>query len=594
MEPRGTWPAGVKGERMRDIRQAIIIGGGPGGLYAAILLRLVMPTVQVTIFERQSAEHETFGFGVAFHEATLRKLAEADPVSRAGLEELLRPWDDVAFHVRGHEYRVAGHAFAGCSRDSLIRLLRGRATELGARIEFVRSASATEHAGADLVIIADGSGSRNRALLAPDATVSARPNWFVWLGTTRPMAEMNFFFRETPYGLFVAHAYPHDAGTGTWIVETESATLRASGLEGASQAVTAEAMQRVFADDLAGAALLARDSSWRQFPVVRCARWADGNMALIGDAKATVHYSIGSGTKIAMEDAVALVAAVASASTVTEGLARYEQDRRPQVEQLQARAYGSMLWFETMDAHWDMPAAQFAFSGVTRKTDETYASVRSRGDALATAALHAFAGAGDADPLDVPVRISSLQLPGRRLRTEDTAPPDPARPAALALSTPVTSAQEAYAAVDRLAESRAAARGIVVSATGQLPSAVEAAARSAELLVIDVDDLAAATGLVSAARAAWPRERPLGIRIRPCADPQAILPMLGAAIAEGCDLVVVSPEETAGEAAASLVVPTSDFIRHALKTPTACAGPRSREAAETILISGRADLVEVS
>ena len=599
MELRRTRPVDVKEERMRDIRHAIIIGGGPGGLYAAILLRLAMPSVPVTIFERQSAEHETFGFGVAFHEATLRKLAEADPVSRAGLEELLQPWDDVAFHVRGHEYRVAGHAFAGCSRDSLIRLLRGRATELGARIEFGRRASATEHARADLVIIADGSGSRNRALLAPGATVSARPNWFVWLGTTRPMAEMNFFFRETPGGLFVAHAYPHDAGAGTWIVETDSATLRASGLEGASQAVTAEAMQRVFADDLAGAPLLARDSSWRQFPVVRCARWADGNMALIGDAKATVHYSIGSGTKIAMEDAVALVAAVASASTVTEGLARYEQDRRPQVEQLQARAYGSMLWFESMDAHWDMPAAQFAFSGVTRKTDETYVSVRSRGDALATAALHAFAGTGDADPLDVPVRIGSLQLPGRRLHTEDTACPrsDPARPAALALSAPVTSAQEASAAIDRLAESRAATRAIVVSASAQFPSMVEAVAGSAELLVIDVDDLATAAGLVSAARAAWPRERPLGIRIRPSGEPQAILPMLRATIAEGCDLVVVSPEGTAGpagEAAASLIVPTSDFIRHALKTSTACTGPRSRETAETILISGRADLVEVS
>jgi hypothetical protein len=161
----------------------------------------------------------------------------------------------------------------------------------------------------------------------------------------------------------------------------------------------------------------------------------------------------------------------------------------------------------------------------------------------------------------------------------------------------VTSAQEASAAIDRLAESRAATRAIVVSASAQFPSMVEAVAGSAELLVIDVDDLATAAGLVSAARAAWPRERPLGIRIRPSGEPQAILPMLRATIAEGCDLVVVSPEGTvgpAGEAAASLVVPTSDFIRHALKTSTACTGPRSRETAETILISGRADLVEVS
>lgn len=579
---------------MRDMRDAVIIGGGPGGLYAAILLRLALPSARVRVYERHPAEQETFGFGVAFHEATLRKLAEADPVSRAGLEDLLHPWDDVAFHVRGQEYRVPGHAFAGCSRHRLIQMLRRRATELGAEIEFGRQADVAEHADADLMVVADGSGSRNRSALDVAPGVTARPNWFVWLGTTRPMAEMNFFFREVAGGLLVAHAYPHDDGAGTWIVETDSPTLRACGLEGADEATTVQVLQQVFADDLDGAPLIARDSSWRQFPAIRCRQWTRGNTALIGDAKATVHYSIGSGTKIAMEDAVALTGALASAGSVAEGLAGYERTRRPAVEQLQARAHGSMLWFETMAAHWGMPAAQFAFSGVTRKTDETYESVRSRAPGLAAAALRAFAFpredecAGDVAPLDVPLRLGGLRLPGRRVRVVDGSSESadqvsPVTPTDLAVSVPVSSPQGALAALGRLAAVEAAARALVVTGASRIQPVVTAiAAGPADLLILDVADLDAAPGLVSAARAAWPDDRLLGVRIRSAAEPESVLPPLRDLIARGCALVSVAD------------APMSDLIRQALKVPTICEGPWSREAAETLLVSGRADLVEVS
>ena len=594
---------------MTEMRDAVVIGGGPGGLYFGILLRKALPAANVRVLERRGADHETFGFGVAFHEATLRKLAEADPVSRAALSGILRPWDDVAFHVRGHEYRVPGHAFAGCSRHRLIQLLQRRAAEVGVTVEYGRSASVAEVASADLVVVADGSGSHNRAVL-PDrgATVVERPNRFVWLGTTKPMAEMNFFFREVPEGLFVAHAYPHDDGHGTWIVETEEQTFLRSGLDRAGEAATVEFLQRVFADDLGGEPLIARDSSWRRFPLVECDQWTLRNIAFVGDAKATVHYSIGSGTKIAMEDAVALADALSSADTVAEGLARYEAVRRPQLELLQTRALGSMQWFESLAARWDMDAAQFALSGVTRKTDETFQSVRARAPELAAAALRAYSGrqgAGAGTPFDVPFELAGLRLAGRRVRIMKEVPGLAAGPADLVMTAPLQVEDDAGSVIGALAGIKAAARALVVrgEAAGERLRSVldQAAACAVNLMIVDLsgssafeqpDDEHAAEAtraLTSAFRAAWAAERPLGVRIRPPREPARAIPLLRDLAARGCGVVAVAaaPPGTAGQAF------VSDLIRHSVRLPTICEGAQTRDAAETVLISGRADLVEI-
>jgi 2-polyprenyl-6-methoxyphenol hydroxylase-like FAD-dependent oxidoreductase len=593
------------------MRDAVVIGGGPGGLYFAILLRQARPSVSVRVVERNPAGHETYGFGVAFHKATLRKLAEADPVSRVALGEILRPWDDVAFHVRGREYRVPGHAFAGCSRHRLIQLLQRRAAEVGAEIEHGRLAEVAEFDDADVVVVADGSGSLNRTVL-PDLrpTVIQRPNRFVWLGTTRPMGEMNFFFREVPEGLFVAHAYPHDDGHGTWIVETDEQTFQNADLDHADEAATVGLMQRVFADDLAGAPLIARDSFWRRFPLVKCERWTTGKVALIGDAKATVHYSIGSGTKIAMEDAVALAGALSSAGTVDEGLSRYEEVRRPQLELLQARALGSMQWFESLAAHWDSDPAQFTLSGVTRKTDETYETVRSRAPALAAAALRAYCGphsAPAATAFDVPFGIKGLRIPGRRVRvvTAEPGTGSDADAADLAMTVPLPARDDPGPLLDALVSAKAAARALVVSAeaagTRLAPVLEQAAACPVDLLIVDLSGSSAfeqadgeraaedARALVSAARAAWPAQRPLGVRIRPPREPARALPLLRDLAARGCAVVAVAGAAPglAGQANAS------DLIRHGLRLATICEGPQTRDAAETALVSGRADLVEV-
>jgi hypothetical protein len=424
------------------------------------------------------------------------------------------------------------------------------------------------------------------------------------------MAEMNFFFREVPEGLFVAHAYPHDDSHGTWIVETDEQTFLNAGLDHADEAATVEVMQRVFADDLGGAPLIARDSFWRRFPLVHCDRWTTRNIALVGDAKATVHYSIGSGTKIAMEDAVALADALSSAGTVAEGLSRYEAVRRPQLELLQTRALGSMQWFESLAAHWDMDEAQFTLSGVTRKTDETFESVRSRAPGLATAALRAYSGpegAWAATPFDVPFRLAGLQLTGRRVHVIRGAqgPSSGAGPADLVLTAPLPARDDPGPVLDALVGAKAAARALVVSAeaAGDRLAALlaQAAAGPVDLLIIDLSGSSAfeqtgheraadaARVLVSAARAAWPGERPLGIRIRPPREPALAVPLLRDLAARGCDVVAVAgaPVGAAGPAF------VSDLIRHSLHLATICEGPQTHEAAETALVSGRADLVEV-
>ena len=588
------------------MREAVVIGGGPGGLYFAILLRLARPSVRVRVIERNPADHETFGFGVAFHEATLRKLAEADPVSRAALGQILRPWDDVAFHVRGHEYRVPGHAFAGCSRHRLIQLLQRRAAEAGAEVEHGRAAGVTEITGADVVVVADGSGSHNRALLPGlRPAVVPRPNRFVWLGTTKPMAEMNFFFREVPEGLFVAHAYPHEPGHGTWIVETDEQTFQNAGLEHADQTVTVDRMQRVFAGDLGGAPLIARDSFWRRFLLVQCERWTAGNVALLGDAKATVHYSIGSGTKIAMEDAVALAGALSSASTVAEGLARYEAVRRPQLELLQARARGSMQWFESLPARWAMDPAQFTFSGVTRKTDETFDSVLARAPALARAALRAYAGPEAGSAFDVPFERAGLRLPGRRVRVLNGDEGSGVGPADLVMTAPLPAGADPGLVLDALTGAKAAGRALVLDGEagpeGLAAVLARAAACPVDLVILDLSGSPAfgqarggraggdAGALVSAARAAWPPARALGVRILPPREPARALPVLRDLAARGCDVVAVAaaPAGLAGQAF------VSDLIRHSLPVATICEGPQTVEAAQTALVSGRADLVEV-
>jgi anthraniloyl-CoA monooxygenase len=351
-----------------------IIGGGPAGLYAAILLKKQRPQAEITVYERNRAD-DTFGFGVVFSDATLDNFEQHDPASYRRITQEFAYWDDIAVHFRGTVHRVGGNGFCGCSRRRLLSILQERARELGVVLLFEAEVDDEGHfADADLVVLADGINSRFREKFADhfQPEVDLRSNKFAWMGSTRPLDAFTFIFQETEWGPFIAHAYQYEVGRSTWIFETDAATFERAGLAGLSERQSADRMAEIFGWFLEGHPLLINRSMWRNFPMIRSRRWVKDNMVLLGDAKATAHFSIGSGTKLAMEDAIALADAMVDAPTVDAALQAYEQGRREEVEKTQHAADVSLVWFEHVDRFWDFDAVQFAFGVMTRAKAITY------------------------------------------------------------------------------------------------------------------------------------------------------------------------------------------------------------------------------
>ena len=350
-----------------------VIGGGPAGLYFAILLKRDRPAAHVTVVERNRAD-DTFGFGVVFSDQTLDAFAAADPPSYRAIVENFAYWDDIEIHVRGSVQRIGGNGFCGCSRRSLLMLLHDRARGLGVELIFNREATPDDFPDADLVVAADGINSpiraRHEAHFQPHTDL--RPNRFAWMGSTRPFDAFTFFFKQRAEGIFIAHCYQYERGASTWVLEMEPETFQRCGLQQATEAESARFMQEVFAEELGGHRLVTNRSQWRQFPMIRCAHWTRGNLVLLGDAKATAHFSIGSGTKLAMEDAIALHAAVTAGRSMADALARFEHGRREAVEKIQHAADVSLVWFEHVRRFWPLPPTRFAFGVMTRSKAITY------------------------------------------------------------------------------------------------------------------------------------------------------------------------------------------------------------------------------
>lgn len=365
----------------------VCIGGGPGSLYFALLMKKTDARHRVRVIERNRAD-DTFGFGVVFSDATMAGIAEADSDAYAGIAEHLVHWDDIDVHYRGEVLRSTGHGFSGMSRHTLLRVMQEQATAVGVELQFETEVSSLDaFAGADLIVAGDGANSSVRRLVQDriETIVDTRPNRFVWLGTTKPFPAFTFYFKRNEHGLWRVHAYQYEPGHSTFIVECRDETWRAAGLERATESDTKLFLEGLFAAELDGHQLTTNRSIWRQFPTIRTTPWSAGHVVLIGDAAHTAHFSVGSGTRMAMEDAVALKSALLAASVGSDGddaiaraLQAYEEQRRPQVESLQRAAQASLQWFEETERYVCQPSLQFAFTLLTRSLRITHEDLRAR------------------------------------------------------------------------------------------------------------------------------------------------------------------------------------------------------------------------
>ncbi len=402
------------------------IGGGPAGLYFSILMKKAFPEAEIRVYERNRPD-DTFGWGVVFSYETLGHFREADAPSYDAIRERFRFWNDIETYYGGTCVRSTGHGFCGLARKDLLLVLHERCRDLGVELVFEHEVIELAELGPrDLILAADGVNSRIRERYAEHFRPSIE--WgkckFCWLGTTKPLEAFTFIFRESEYGLFQVHAYPFQEGLSTFIVECREEVWRRAGLDRASEAETVAFCEALFAEDLDGHHLLTNRSIWRTFPTIRNERWHHGNIVLVGDAAHTAHFSIGSGTKLAMEDAIALVDAFRRHGTedVPRVLAAYQESREIEVLKLQKAARTSLEWFENSARYVGQHPVRFTFNLMTRSKRITYENLRKRDPELVAAAAERFRveeGAPTASdgstppPLFAPFRLRGLELPNR-------------------------------------------------------------------------------------------------------------------------------------------------------------------------------------
>jgi len=402
-----------------------VVGGGPAGLYYALLMKKSDPGHQVTVLERNRPD-DTFGFGVVFSDETLGHFKDADAESYFEIIDNFAYWDEIHTHVHGEVIRSTGHGFCGMSRVKLLNILQRRAEALGVDIRYeVEIDDIEAWRDADIVVASDGVNSLIREHYAesfrPD--IDFRPNRFVWLGSTAPLDAFTFIFRENAHGIWNVHAYRYEEGRDTLIIETTEDAWLAAGMDRASEQDTVDYVAELFADEFGRYDILTNRSLWRAFPNIKCGSWVHENVVLMGDAAHTAHFSIGSGTKLAMEDAIALRdACQAEAGRPNQALRRYERERRPEVEKTQHAADVSLNWFENVRRFWSMPPIQFNFSMLTRSKQITYDNLARRDANLVADVTRWFAAgvraeglpvASDAPPMFMPLQLRGLRLNNR-------------------------------------------------------------------------------------------------------------------------------------------------------------------------------------
>ncbi|MEX1249539.1 MAG: FAD-dependent monooxygenase, partial [Acidimicrobiia bacterium] len=408
---------------MSKLDRIAIVGGGPAGLYLSILLKKNAPDIVVDLYERNTPG-DAFGFGVVFSDETLENIEAADEDFYRSLTATFRHWGDIEVrHFSGRVIRSGGHGFAAVGRRTMLELLTARAKEVGTNLHFSAEVDDLAKLGdADVIVGADGAHSVTRNLF-PEAfrpSVDLRHNKYIWLGTDRVFDDFTFIFEDTPAGMVWAHVYPFSDDASTFIVEMAPSTWRDLGLdanegrEWGPQESDELALKRsvdLFADHLDGARLIGNKSRWLQFPTIECEKWSHDNIVLMGDAVHTAHFSVGSGTKLALEDAISLSGHLLSNQTVTDALAAFETERRPVVESTQRAAKASLQWFEGADRYRGMEPEQFVFSMLTRSQRVTYDNLRLRDPGYMAEVDRWYAASEHGAPVPTPPEVPPMFHP---------------------------------------------------------------------------------------------------------------------------------------------------------------------------------------
>src|SRR5258706_5982584 len=344
----------------------LIAGAGPAGLYLAYLVKRQLPHWQVRIVE-QNARDSTFAFGVVFSERALEFMRRDDPETSGRITPAMDTWTDITVVLRGAQVVIDGIGFSAIGRLKFLQLLRGRLEKAGVAVEFERNVNSEKPESYDLVIAADGANSAIRKTADFGTTIAPLGNKFAWFGTTRVFDTLTQTFVQNDAGFFNAHHYRHSSSMSTFVFECDAPTWARAGFERMDEAATLAYCEKVFADALQGHRLVSNKSVWRNFPNVRNRHWSHGNVVLIGDAQRTAHFSIGSGTRLAMEDAIALAKSLSTFKDDVPGaLAAFEAARRPIVEKLVAAADASADWYERFPQHMRLAPREFAWSYIQR------------------------------------------------------------------------------------------------------------------------------------------------------------------------------------------------------------------------------------
>ena len=356
-----------------------VIGGGPGGLYFSLLTKKARPDWQIDIYE-QNRPDDTFGFGVVFSDDTLDEFLSLDPESYQSIRNIFAYWDDVIIHYKEQQVRCTGNGFAGCSRVNLLSILQARCVELGVNIHYEQKINPADievrFADSDMILASDGIGSLIRTHYKEHfkPSIVQKSNRFTWMGSHQKVEDFTYFFKETKFGPICAHTYQYEEDMSTWIFEMSDECWQGWQFKVNDEQGSADLLEQIFADELAGHPLILNRSMWRQFPRIYCNQWHYKNIAILGDAKASAHFSIGSGTKLAMECAIGLSDAMLehAETSIEQAFKTYVLKRETPAQILQHNADVSLAWFEHMDRSWDMDLMQFAAVVMCRAKSVTY------------------------------------------------------------------------------------------------------------------------------------------------------------------------------------------------------------------------------